>query len=357
MTKLRHTVRQTSRRVLTLPGIHRVYRPFLRDVAVIFMFHRFSDPDRGVDACDPDHLEECLAWLRRNDRPILDLEELVRRLVEGAELPPGAVCFTVDDGYYDFYAHGLDVFLRYDCPVTVFLPTGFIDGDCWLWWDRLEYVLTRTDRADLDPGPWAPPDTRPLRDQSDAQDAFGRLRQALDDLPEAEKRRRILELAEVAGVSLPDDPPSRYRPMSWREVRSAERRGARFGPHSVTHPALSRAESQQSRQEISESWSRVQEQVRRPVPVFCYPQGDIWASGRRESEFVRDTTGLLAAVGTRPRYVRTGHDGGDFRSRWNLPRFGFPARSTTDFVQIVSGLLRLRELVTPGGARRSSDAA
>lgn len=331
-------------RVCTLPGVRRIYRPFLKDTAVVFMLHRFSDPGRGVSGTDPARLDDRLAWLQEQGRPVLDLENLVRRYVHGEPVPPGAVCFTVDDGYEDFFRVGLEVFAKHECPVTVFLPSGFLDGDGWLWWDRVAYMLRTTERRPVLTG--LPAGIRSRIDTSgDRAAILHELVEALRWVSDPRKEETLDTLDEATGVTVPEEPPPRYRPMTWDQVRTAEGRGpVRFGPHSVTHPVLSRIDPERLAREISVSWRRVREETERPVPVFAYPDGAPSTFGPREERAVRDA-GLLGAVSAQGTYL-------DFREapdrsaelRCRLPRFGFPP-DEPQFLQIASGLLRLRHVL------------
>lgn len=336
-------IKRTGLRVLILPGVRRIYRPFLKDTALVFMLHRFSDPGRGVSGTDPARLDARLAWLQKQGRPVLDLEHLVRRYVHGEPIPSGAVCFTVDDGYEDFFRVGLEVFAKHECPVTVFLPTGFLDGDGWLWWDRVEYMLERTDRRSVQTSLAGVQRSR-LESPADREAVLHDLVGALKRVPNDRREAALNALSEATGVTLPANPPPRYRPMSWDQVRIAEKRGrVRFGPHSLSHPVLNQTDEARLTREVSGSWDRLREEVDDPVPVFAYPDGAAFTFGPREQRAVRDA-GLLAALGAHGGYVDCREVAGPGSElRWRLPRFGLPGRRLA-FLQIATGLLRLRNL-------------
>ena len=131
--------------VLTSPTILRRFTDFTRDVGVILMLHRFADPEMGTPGHDANGLRDNLEFLRANNFTLLRVDELVGRIDRGESITR-CVAFTVDDGYFDFGTVGAPVFARYDCPVTVFLATGFIDGALWYWWDKIEFLLMNTSR-------------------------------------------------------------------------------------------------------------------------------------------------------------------------------------------------------------------
>src|SRR5262249_57919702 len=103
----------------------------------------------GVAGHDPEALRGALAYRRRQGYELVGLADLFRRL--GGEGPPlrRAVAFTIDDGYLDHATVAAPVFAEYDCPVTTFVTTGFLDGALWMWWDRAEYVFLNCRRPEL----------------------------------------------------------------------------------------------------------------------------------------------------------------------------------------------------------------
>src|SRR5262245_38025762 len=119
-------------------------RRLLRDRGVIFMLHRFRDPDLGVDGHDPRVLRRALDYLRRHRYELVSLMDLLKRLKNRSQPPRGAIAFTFDDGYQDQATIGAGIFSEFDCPVTTFVTTGFVDRTMWFWWDRIQYVFRET---------------------------------------------------------------------------------------------------------------------------------------------------------------------------------------------------------------------
>lgn len=336
-------VRAASLAALTAPVVRKAYRPLLEGRITIFMLHRLADPPLGVPGHDPELLRWCLGWLRDRDYSLLSVEEAARHLREGEPLPPTSVCFTIDDGYYDFFRVGLPVFREFDCPVTVFLPTGFIDGECWLWWDRVAHALELAGRTQVEAESLDDVVRQELPASSSQKIGAPELVFAMARLPEPQKEGAILSLARSLGVSLPEAPPAQYRPMTWEEVSASERQGVRFGPHTMTHPVLARTSDDRARREIMGSHRRLQSALERPSTVFCYPKGSREAFGAREEELVADC-GLEAAVSTLRGYAvqRTTASGDGPSDIYRLPRLGLP-HDRQRFLQIASGLLRLRQ--------------
>jgi hypothetical protein len=173
---------------------------------------------------------------------------------------------------------GARLFAEFDCPVTTFVITGFLDRRLWLWWDRIAWVLDRTRwwRLHVELAGEAFELAWETLHQRSAIEA--RFVARCKQVPDAEKLAAILRLAAEADVELPDVPPPDCAPMTWEQLRASESRGMSFGPHSVTHPVLSRVDVAESRSEIVGSWVRLCEEAR-ACPCLLLPQrrtGRLW---------------------------------------------------------------------------------
>lgn len=341
---VRETLRQVVLRGLTGRPLSALHRLLTRNAATIFMLHRFADPELGVEGHDISVLRRFLGWLRRRGVPLISVEDLVRRYRKREPLE-GSVCFTVDDGYADFVRVGMPVFSEFECPVTVFLPTGFLDGDGWMWWDEIRHMVEKSAVQEV---------SLPfLEDGDEGPDSYSaihrwgsrRLRRRctveMRRMRRDDRERALSRLAEVLEVTRPRaEQRGRFRSLTWDEARECASRGAAFGPHTRTHPWLSALSRTDARAEIEGSWKRLQEELDRPTPVFCYPYGEPASFGRREEKIVRDC-GLEAAVSTVPAMVTCPGDGGVNGSVYRLPRFGFPD-DVLGARQIATGIVRLR---------------
>jgi peptidoglycan/xylan/chitin deacetylase (PgdA/CDA1 family) len=288
-------------------------------------------------------LRTVLGQLRREGFPLVGLQDLFQWLADGDRRASRAVAFTLDDGYADQAELASRLFGEFDCPATVFVTTGFLDGRLWLWWDQIEYLFRQTRRPLLE----VELGGTVLRYQRDEVQGYD-LAQAdftarCKLVSEEEKAAAILRLARAVEVDLPESPPPSYAPMSWDELRASERRGFTFGPHTVTHPVLSRTTNEQSHSEIRQSWARLATEARAPVPIFCYPGGDPWEYGAREFATLRQLGAIGAVAGS-----QTYADGRTFQTdpdaRFAVPRFGYPSDPRA-VLQYVSGLERVKQIL------------
>lgn len=332
---------------LTSRRLSRVWKPFMSGRATVFMLHRFANTELSTLGHDSALLQRSLAYLRRERYDIIELRELFRRLAEGMPAGRPAVAFTMDDGYLDQASAAGDIFAAFDCPVTMFVTTGFLDGSVWFWWDRIEYIFAHTGRRTIELA-LGETSLRYIRDPvvgyAHAQADFIT---RCNRVSEQAKLEGIAHLAAAADVEVPALAPRRYAPMSWDQARALEYRGISFGPHTVTHPTLSRTGDDQSEREISASWERLRTCVRSPLPIFCYPNGQADDYGTREINALK-AMGLTGAVVGTAGYAETCAFVRDADGPFQVRRFSYfdDLRLLT---QCVSGLERFKEIVRGQG--------
>ena len=337
-------IRNAYHRLLIMPGLPFFFRFARSNCATIFMMHRFTHKDRGIEGFDPAQLRTGLNYLRRNNYEFISLIELLSRLAgNGAELN-GAVVFTIDDGYIDHAEIAAPVYAEFDCPVTTFVTTGFLDGQLWMWWNKVEHIFASTQKRSLE----FVLDNDSIRYELNNEEAIGAAREDFIKLCKSvgtDKRQKFITLlAENAEVGMPSRPPAMYAPMTWDNARACEKRGMTFGPHTVTHPILSQLPTeQQAAWEISESWRRLCSEVSSPVPVFCYPNGG-WADfGPREIDIFRNL-GLSGAVVGEPGFAERLTFPQDKDAPFKLCRMPFP-ENLSDLIQYVSGIERCKKIL------------
>ncbi len=332
-------IKRLAARFLTMPVFLPGIEQTTRGSAAILTLHRTRAS--GRPGHDPDLLARNLEWLRRRRYRLVSIFDLVRDARAGVAPGRRTAAFTVDDGYADFAEVAAPVFARYDCPVTVFLITGFLDGGVWMWWDRICHASeqTRVTRGTVTVGAsaldYSVADLQGRRHL--ARDIIARLK-VLPEL-DRETAQRVVEAR--LEVSFPAAPPAEFGPMSWDQVRKLAAAGVNFGPHSISHPILARTSDARSRVEITGSWARLAEMIPSPVPVFCWPNGDVTSFGLREQR-IAEEIGMIGALSTVPGAFSPAHltNGRGYA----LPRYAYPTNQT-DFIQLASGLERLKDFV------------
>lgn len=292
----------------------------------VFMLHRFEDIDLGIEGHDPSFVRWSLEYLRSRQFHFVSIDDVARAIRDGRQLPPRSIAFTMDDGYFDQTEIGTELFAAFDCPATLFVTTGFIDGEDWLWNAKVDFMLRECGSDRL---------TEIARTvRLDERIAPVRRQSLVDVLLDCLKRVAIAEMPElidawskVLEVELPAAAPERYRPGTWEELRRLEAKGLRVGPHTVSHPILANESSATASLEIETSIRRVYDEVKNPSKVFCYPVGYPQSFSERDEQLVR-ASGCLGAVSAVPEAA----DVGAANSLFGIPRFGFP-NTKQDLIQ------------------------
>ncbi len=310
-----------------------------RSGSCVFMLHRFATEESQAGRLRSSDVRALLQWIRRRKYRTLDVADLIAEVIEGRGRGQPAIAFTIDDGYHDQAEVGIPLFLEYDCPVTTFLTTGFLDRLHWMWYDQIKVLLHAAEAQVLEfdlPGGRLSLQLGNSASRSEAAAAIGaRCKSHLS----IAGRDVVTALAERLQVSLPADAPDAYRPMTWDDARRLEARGARFGAHSVQHPVLSHIDPVEAGGEIRDSRDRMLQELRNPSPVFCFPFG--MANDFRPSDMqaCRDS-GFAAALAASPGYPTFEALNADPLARFRIPRFAFESKAHRN-MQIINGFERL----------------
>ena len=75
-------------------------------------------------------------------------------------------------------------------------------------------------------------------------------------------------------VELPQQAPEAYAGITWQQAREMEAAGVEIASHTLTHPILTQVGEAQLDSELRESRLKLEAELRRPVDLFCYPNGD-----------------------------------------------------------------------------------
>lgn len=320
-----------------------LFRPLMHNRTPIFMLHRLDDPARGVHGHSIDFLRTSLTALRDSGAKFVSLRAIVDAWRSGAPIDPNWVAFTIDDGFIDQADLVREVFAPLECPVTIFLITGFLDKHLWPWDDQLAFILNNAScqkrvRLIIADGQFA----FDLTSQSSRDETITHLRNHLKSVTGLDPYAAVDDIARQLDIDVPKQPPPQFQPMSWNTVRELEKLGAEFGPHSITHRIFSKLTNGDSVSELQGSWSRLRQELRNPLPIFA------WPTGRAQDFTARDVAnakaaGLWASVSTRPGYAHREPDS-CAAEIFMLRRFGMPNRVSM-VLRYGSWLERGRELL------------
>jgi len=94
------------------------------DVVTAIYFHK---PNKSL-------LPRCIRWLIKNGYTFISEKDLLEILHCGKTPPRGAVWLSFDDGCKELLADVLPLIRQYKIPVTLFIPSGIVEGDGVLPW-------------------------------------------------------------------------------------------------------------------------------------------------------------------------------------------------------------------------------
>lgn len=333
----------TAVRLLTGPLPRTLFRSLMRDRTPIFMLHRVDDPLRHIHGHSVEFVRSSLKSLRASGAKFISLRTLVDAWIHHSPIDPDWVVFTIDDGFADQEALVREAFAPMQCPVTVFLTTGFLDGQLWPWDDQLAFIFAEAADQQREIEVGGQHFTVTLTDTATRGGEMNRVREYCKATAGLNPYETAPSIANQLGVSLPKEPPPQFRPMTWDTARNLEREGlADFGPHSVSHRVLSTISAEESREELLQSWLRLKEELVNPAPILAWPTGRLSDFGAKDVANAK-AVGLLASVATDPGYAyRRADDDAD--QIFRLRRFAMPDNVTT-VLRYGSWLERARELI------------
>ena len=293
----------------------------LAERASVFLLHRFSGGEAAGGGHDPRFVAACLEELRKRRIEILSLDELVERGIAG-EAVGGRLAFTMDDGFWDQGEIGAELFLAYDVPVTCFLITGFQDLALWPWDQRLAWVYEHTRVPRLQMHLEGMTLDQHLGDQRSRTAGRRATRAHLKRVPHERIEPALQALAEAAEVEIPRGPPGEHRPIGWDRARQLERRGVRFGPHTVSHGIVSQMTEREARADLLQGGERIRAELSAPLDIYGWPTGRSGDFSERDQAIVQGA-GYRAAMASDDDYAwfPTVDPG---RERYRLKRFALP---------------------------------
>ena len=210
---------------------------------------------------------------------VVSLDEAVQRLKQGDDRR--FACFTFDDGFRDVAQHALPLFQRRSLPLTLYLPTDYIDGNGELWWLALEKVVARADEIELcrNGALWRL-DASTLPEKARAFDDIYWWLRAVD---EATQRRVVRVLAERYEVDMAAD--CRNLVMGWDEVRSlAADPLVTIGAHTKGHFAVAKLSDERAYDEMVGGADRLEQRARQQAAPSQLP---LWRSWQRRPARLR----------------------------------------------------------------------
>jgi peptidoglycan/xylan/chitin deacetylase (PgdA/CDA1 family) len=264
------------------------------------------------------------------DYEVVTLERAVGMAGRSTDSERPRVALTFDDGYQSNVRLALPILKEFGLPATVFVSTGFIDGEL-LWFQKLDLALERApgERLTVVIGEafydW------PLQSEGQRRRALAELLAALKKLPWEDLNAKVEKILGLLAVDISKQWPEALRPMTAAEVRGlAEDSLVEIGGHTQRHPVLARCADGVARDEIVGGAERLKQMIGRPARWFAYPNGGPGDFDSRKCTVWLEEAGFEGAFSMINGRVRPGV------SQWSLPRYGAP-RTTREAEATASG--------------------
>ncbi|MDR2824642.1 MAG: polysaccharide deacetylase family protein [Prevotellaceae bacterium] len=130
---MRHTILQKIKK--------NIFHPKLGE---ILMFHRITYTRNEIVTqhndytleVTPDFLEKTILKYKNAGYQFVNLYQVQKMLKRHSFFRKRFVCFTFDDGFRDNFELAYPIFKRHNCPFTIYVSIGFVDGTASVWWEN-----------------------------------------------------------------------------------------------------------------------------------------------------------------------------------------------------------------------------
>lgn len=267
---LKHKIKQS---IISVPLLLKAIRLITGGLPKVLMYHRFAPPGaKNNHRVSVDEFAWQLDTIRRDFR-VISLSECIEYLKLHGSWPKKSVVLTIDDGYRDMYEWAYPELLKRKMPATFFVTTRFIDGEIWLWPDRLEYAIRNTIHKFVSVAFGDTVFKFPLQDDQQRTAAWKALSDHCIGVADHERREFIKTIENILEVSKPHSPSAEYSASTWSELREMHQNGIEIASHTSNHPILSRVDPILLDSEIAGSKTVIEERLGTKIKSFCYPNG------------------------------------------------------------------------------------
>lgn len=206
------------------------------------------------------------------------VEDAVDCIRETGELQEDSIAVTFDDGYRSVYDIAFPLLRKYDIPATVYLTTGWIDGEFMPWWEDLTDMIVDLDFAkhsihdicEVSGLAIGQLNLSNINDLGKKTHLHETLASHFRELPDQDVRYNVTALASMLKFERPGNQP---KPLSWDQIREMSENGIRFGSHTRTHPNIGDCDASELEKELTESKTEIENMTEKPVTGFAYPYG------------------------------------------------------------------------------------
>lgn len=246
----------------------------------VLMYHRIlpvSDPRYASEEpgmiVTPDSFRQQLRIIKQLFT-VVSLSEWSQRQAQGKPLPQRACAITFDDGWRDNFEYALPILQQEQIPATVFAVAGMIGTNTQFWPNRLARLLHHTpnDRKEKRSFDWLQALPHYSNAGAPSREEIAALVNACKRFSDVELYAHLDRMEEETGLGTQQEPAL----MSWSELQQMQATGlVEIGSHTCHHTRLVEGLTEKNlHAEIVDSRRRLENELNKPVTLFCYPNGD-----------------------------------------------------------------------------------
>ena len=274
----------------------------------ILLYHEIGDKRSGLyDGIyvRPEYFERQLAYLVKHYH-IVSMSNLAKAFKNQKSLPDNSVLISFDGGYKGNYKYAYPLLKKYNAKAVLYLITGAIDAN--LAWERvLYYAFSMTNKTRFSLSEEYDKKVYYLNDSYERRKTYEETKRILNSCPMEKRERTFNEILNKLQV-YPSDIYLRLFP-DWQEIRELSKSGlVEIESHTVNHQRLTDIYETEAKREIEESKSRIEQQLRRPVTHFCYPDGLFSERIKHMVQTAGYETGLAVSSRNGTKGLNTLHD-------------------------------------------------
>ncbi|MGB0010783.1 MAG: polysaccharide deacetylase family protein [Candidatus Sulfotelmatobacter sp.] len=260
-----------AKKTLVSSGLLRLAASIRGPSAAVLMYHSvLPDPSQWADTYgEIAHSEFVfraqMELLAREFRPI-SLDEAIKHIHNGSNLPRRSVVVTFDDGYADNYDVAMPVLNRAGVPATFYVTVDCVENKRLPWPSRLRFAFRNTKLST-----WSDPEGKnwPLNVPAEREVAFLSGCDACCQLSGAAQENFVVGVERELDAKIPCQQDSLM--LTYEQMRALQRHGHIVGSHTMTHPNMAYIKADDAVRELTESKRHLEFNLETPIRHFSYP--------------------------------------------------------------------------------------
>lgn len=202
---------------------------------------------------------------------VISLDRAVELIKNKKALSKPTLAITFDDGFEDNYRLAFPVLKELNIPATIFLTAGLLGTKDLPWVEAIGESIFYTQEKELHLNSCFGNKVFNLETIKNKRESFDKITAQLKTVDYSE-RIKLTEkiIRQTGGCS-----KSSKRMLNWQEVYEMSKEKITFGPHTMTHPILTKMSVDLAKKEINDSKVEIESKLGNSVKHFAFPNGRV----------------------------------------------------------------------------------